>query len=413
MAGTAIGSVSDANVFPDPVMSLRIRLAGLGLVGICAALLSVLTDAPQRTTDVIVLGAALVAGYLIELRPAERMPLPIGFAVAVVLVRAAPLGEYTLVVTLAAFAGVLLRPDLHGLKPRALTWVDYAVSGVACGIVFHAASGVGSRADSTLPLLLALGAAALTEIFVSDTIGAMRGRKPAPFRARGADLALVSSGILMATGYAGISGKGSLGLWGPALFSIPLIAAWYSLELGDRTRRTFRQTVQALGVAPELGGMTPAGHVERVADLAVGVAQNIGINEGHLDDLETAAWLHHLGAVCLDEPEAGGSLDPTEVARAGAEMLRASRALSDAGDILAADPGFLGAQVGGSKAQAQELGQILRIASEYDELTDGDDRRASSAIDALTRSAEYDGQVVQALADVVRRRRAIDSQADS
>jgi hypothetical protein len=386
-------------------MNIRIRLVAIGFVGICAALVSVVTDAPQRTTDVIVLGAALVAGYLIELRPAERAALPIGFAVAVVLVRAAPLGEYVLVVTLAAIAGVALRPDIDRLEQRAFTLVEYVAAGVACGVVFRAASGVGSRADSTLPQLLALGAAALTELFVSDAVGVLRGRKLAPLRARGADVALVSSGVLMATGYAGISGKGSLGLWGPALFAIPLIAVWYSLELGDRTRRTFRQTVEALGVAPELGGLTPAGHVERVAALAVAVALSLDVGEGHLDDLETAAWLHHLGAVCLDEPEGGGSRDPIEVARAGAEMLRASRALSDAGDILAAQPGSLEVQEGGSRALSQELGQILRIASEYDVLTDGDDRRAGPAIDDLKRSAEYDGRVVQALDGVLSRRR--------
>jgi hypothetical protein len=236
---------------------------------------------------------------------------------------------------------------------------------------------------------------------VADVIGVLRGQKPAPLRARGADVALVSSGILMATGYAGISGKGNLGLWGPALFSIPLLAAWYSFELGDRTRRAFRQTVEALGVAPELGGLARTGHSERVAALAVAIGRSLGLGDGQVDDLATAAWLHHLGAVCLDEPEVGGSLDPMDVAQAGAEMLRASRALSQAGDIVASAPGSVDIQAD-DIAPTRELGQVLRIASAYDELTQGDNTRGSSALDELKRSPGYDKRVVGALENVLR-----------
>lgn len=378
-------------------MSVRIRLAAIGFVGLSAAGLSVLVDAPRRTTDLIVLAAALVAGYIVELRPLGRSPLPIGFAVAVVLARAANFGEYALVVVAAAMLGVLLRRDLTGSRQRLFTLAEYILSGVICGAVFHAASRLGHHSESALPLLLALAAAALSELVVSDGAGAIRGQKLAPLSSRGADLALVSSGILMATGYGGISGKGSLGLWGPALFSIPLLAAWYSFELGDRTRRTFRQTVEALGVAPELGGLTPPGHVERVAVLAVAIAEMLGVGDGQLDDLETAAWLHHLGAVCLDDPESGGSRDPIEVARAGAEMLRASRALSDAGDIIAAGPSSAGAQTRGPSERVSAMGEILRLANDYDELTDGDPSRSHLAIDLLRKTSQYDQLAIEAL----------------
>jgi response regulator RpfG family c-di-GMP phosphodiesterase len=208
----------------------------------------------------------------------------------------------------------------------------------------------------------------------------------------------------MATGYGGISGKGSLGLWGPALFSIPLLVAWYSFELGRRTRRTFRQTVQALGVAPELGGLTQSGHVERVAELAVAIARTLGVDEGQSDDLETAAWLHHLGAVCLDEPEPGHSLDPSDVARAGAEMLRASRALSDAGDIIAAESGRIATAGEGKNARALAMGEILKVANDYDDLTSGDDSQSRFALDALSSrpTTAYDARVLKALGEVLR-----------
>ena len=123
----------------------------------------------------------------------------------------------------------------------------------------------------------------------------------------------------MAVGYDGIRGQGRFGLWGPLLFSIPLVAAWYSFELVASTRRGFRQTIGALGAAAELGGLVRSGHGERVADLASEMGFDLGMSTSELHDLETAALLHHFGAVCLDEPVDGAPLDPVEVAALSAD----------------------------------------------------------------------------------------------
>jgi hypothetical protein len=48
------------------------------------------------------------------------------------------------------------------------------------------------------------------------------------------------------------------------------------------------------------------------------------------------------------------------------------------------------------------LGQVLRIASAYDELTDGDNTRGPSALDELKKSVGYDERVVAALESVLR-----------
>jgi hypothetical protein len=121
------------------------------------------------------------------------------------------------------------------------------------------------------------------------------------------------------------------------------------------------------------------------------------MGDGQLDDLETAAWLHHLGAVCLDDPEAGGSRDPIEVARAGAEMLRASRALSDAGDIIAAEPGSASTQTSSQSERVSAMGEILRLANDYDDLTGGDPSQSHLAIDHLRKTSQYGEQVIEAL----------------
>ena len=79
---------------------------------------------------------------------------------------------------------------------------------------------------------------------------------------RSADLALVTGGMLMSVGYRGIGGLEGMGLWGPLLFSIPLLAAWYSFERLASIRRTYEQTISALSVVPELAGLVRAGHAD-------------------------------------------------------------------------------------------------------------------------------------------------------
>ena len=75
--------------------------------------------------------------------------------------------------------------------------------------------------------------------------------------------------------------------------------------------------------------------LSRVAYLAVAIGDVLGVTGSELEDLETAAWLHHLGSVSLDEPADGMQLDPPAVAEAGAEILRSNHHLAGAGDVAA------------------------------------------------------------------------------
>lgn len=389
------------------LMSRLLRIGGLvAISGICVVV-AVSLGASQQLVDVIVLGAALVVGNLVELRPAERSPLPFGFAIVIVLLRAATPGEFIAVVAGASVVGVALRTEPRGWPARLLLLAEFLAEGLGAGAIYRLIASAGGGSTATpLVVLLALGGAAISEIVVADLVAFVRDHRWARLRSRGADLALVSSGILMAVGYGGLDGQGRLGLWGPVLFSIPLVAAWYSFELLDKTRRTFRQTVEALGVAPELCGLVRTGHSERVAVLAVTIGEALGVTGSQLEDLETAAWLHHLGAVSLDEPAEDVQLDPPDVARAGAEILRSSYALESAGDIVAAEPRLHRAPQDKSDEPSALLGQILKVASAYDDLTEGDDSHAQWAVEALFTGPAYvyDGRVLTALEQVLSRR---------
>jgi hypothetical protein len=381
----------------------------LTTLGAAAVAIAAVSGAGASLIDVIVVGTALAIGDLFELRPANRAPLPVGFAFAVVLLRAATTTEFVAIAIAAALLGAALRAQ-PSTRSRAAYAIELITAGLAACVAFRVTTDAlpGNSRTSTL---VALVAAAVIEIVVADVGTFWRDRQVAPLRERGADAAVVSSGILMAVGYGGLAGTGRLGLWGPALFCVPLLATWYSFELLRRTRATFLQTVQALGVAPELGGMAPPGHVERVANLVVEMGRELGVSQSELRDLDTAAWLHHLGAVCLDEPGPGSALDRSEVAQAGAEMLRATQVLAAAGDIVAAEPASHRPPAGEVLGSAPTLlGQLLKVASVYDELTSGNDREAEFAIETLFSEPAYifDARALGALEVVIARRRLQD-----
>jgi hypothetical protein len=210
----------------------------------------------------------------------------------------------------------------------------------------------------------------------------------------------------MAAGETGVGARG-MGLWGPLIFSVPLLATWYSFNRLSSIRRTYDQTIRALSVAPELGGLVRSGHAERVAELCVAVGHELGLDHTELKNLETAALLHHIGHLCLDDPEVlGRPADPWEVAEAGAAILRATDYLAPAGDLLAVEPLRQPRVLELVDGRRGVGGQILKVASAFDELTAGAPDHAGAAVEALYSGPGYlyDAGVLAALERVVTRR---------
>src|SRR5947207_171275 len=172
----------------------------------------------------------------------------------------------------------------------------------AAVLVYHGMADALGTPLTRAKLLFALAVAAVAPIAIAEIARMVREREfSISPHGRMADVALVTSATLMAISATGVQGHGGMGLWGPAIFTIPLLAAWYSYEHLALIRRTYEQTIRALGAAPELGGMVRGGHSERVADLTVAMGNVLGFSRHELVQLETAALLHHLGQVCLDE----------------------------------------------------------------------------------------------------------------
>ena len=366
--------------------------------GLIAGAIAHVAD-PNGPSDALTFFAVgLVLGELLSLRLEDRSALPLSYAVLVVIAASFGWREFAIAVLGAEVVSISLRiTDRNHAWRLKIFGVRMTVAAATFVAYLGAWHLVGQR-EQVAPVLAALAAAAIAQVVV-DVSASKVFKLGASFSARGrlAWLAIASSGMLMAIGYRGVDGNGKLGIWGPLLFATPLLAAWYAFERLDSATRSYRQTIEALAMAPELGGMVPPGHAERVATLASAMGEQLGLPTNDVRDLEMAALLHHLGQVTLDDPVDEHGVDPAEVTAVTGAMLREIRPLVAAGEIVAGDV---------DDPKRRLAVQALRLASEYDDLTVRDNVPGDLAVESL-RSAPsyvYDERVVIALERVLRDR---------
>jgi hypothetical protein len=403
-------------------MTLRARLFTAIVIGALASAAALLLDPGGSTPELAVLGAAIIAGELFELRPLGRAPLALSLAVMVVLARVATIPEFIVVVVLAELIATALRSTPASIGGRVARTVERLTEAAATVAAYRLVLDALDSTDARVQVLVALAAAAVAAIAVADLWSLVRElrRRPTiaaprnlfPLDGRTADLTLVASGMLMAVGARGIDGNGDVGLWGVLLFAVPLMAACFAFERVAAIRSVYDQTIRALSAVPEIGGYVRPGHAERVADLAVAIGEELDFGRLDLEQLRTAALLHHLGQVCLDEPLGESGPDIGRIAGAGASILRATGSLAPAGHLLAAEPLPYRTSVL-LPASIAFGGQILKVASAYDDASRGDATRASRALDELYRSPgyTYDGRVLASLEKVLARRGLVRSRA--
>jgi hypothetical protein len=382
------------------------RVVLVGAAGAVAAALTALIAPGGIPVALTALAAGIVLGELLELRPEHGPSLPLSHAVVLVVAALAPFPPFAATIVIAQGVAAFVRPD-GGVRDRARLFGQRVVTAVCAYAVFRVVVQLFVDSSGKSAVLVSLALAGVAQIACDEVaFAAHRRHIDRTLGGWQAELALLTSGVLMAAGQTGIGGHG-MGLWGPLIFSVPLLATWYSFNRLSSIRCTYDQTIRALSVAPELGGLVREGHAERVAGLCVAMGRELGLEQAELKHLETAALLHHIGHLCLDDAEVlGRPADPWEVAEAGAAILRATDYLAPAGDLLAVEPM--------RSARTLELvgrrrgvgGQILKVASAFDELTAGSRDHEREAVEALYSGPGYlyDAGVLAALERVVARR---------
>jgi hypothetical protein len=215
-------------------------------------------------------------------------------------------------------------------------------------------------------------------------------------------LALFSTGALY-----GITAP-AMGVWALPLAGLPYAFGHVSLHRVQTTRRTYRQTIQALGAIPEAGGMVASGHAERVAELAVAIGAEMGLSVGMLQRLEFAALLHDVGRVVLANPAiAAGSYSDSDVSGWSSAIMSEARYLENVAEVVAAQHHPYRRPGEERDPDLPLASKVLKVTAAYD---GGINNGLSSleSIENLHRGAayEYDPAVVASLRRVLERRSA-------
>lgn len=384
------------------------RRARLGLVaafGLLGGVIAGIADRDGRTGSLVLLGAGVVLGEILVMRLEDGSGVPLSYAVMLVLGASFPAASVIAVVVPAECVAFFVA-GVQRSRRRRLVVVVFRVLAAAAALGAYQGVRTAVGGKETLVVLLVALAAASAALLILHEVSRYASTLSTSFDSRGrtAWLAITSSGMLMAIGYRGVDGGTSVGIWGPLLFSIPLLAAWYAFDRLDSASRTHRQTIEALALAPELGGLVRAGHATRVAATALAIGRELGLSAEDLEHLDTASLLHHLGEVILDDPShVGAPNSPGHVAAVTAGMLREIPRLAPAGDIVAGEP-LAHHRAGSEGLPAYHLpSQVLKVASAFDDLTAGDEARRAHAVEALYSGPGYvyDTRVLDALERVL------------
>jgi hypothetical protein len=357
------------------------------------------------TAAVVVEAAILAGGLVIEVDLPGGGTVALGHALAIafaVILRPAQFGIVTAAALALSVPVRLSRPDgaiptPHPVRPSWRTWPNRwltvlgvarlaaaAAAATAVHSLFRAGplrSGSGN-AFGVLIETLAAGAAYLA--IELPTGGA------AAWRVRGLDLkqrlaqlgrvaaprvyaALLCSAALLAIAYEQRGATAAL------VAGVPLLVTKVSFSRFAEARSIYAQTVRALGILPEVSGLTPLGHSERTAWYAAALTDAYGFDDARAEEVVTAARLHHIGRAFDDaEPDRGdAALDPwqpavePELGRAGAGVLRETGFLAGVADLV---------QAGASPSGGGLDAAIVRVASSFDDLIE----RHDGALDAVS-----------------------------
>ena len=179
--------------------------------------------------------------------------------------------------------------------------------------------------------------------------------------------------------------------------AFPVLITRFSFQRYAAARDTLDQTVQALGLVPEMAGLIPVGHSERAAVYAAAVADTLRLGRGPRHRVVTATRLHHLGGVPYDpgDPdEPAAPPEPLEVAAGGARILREAGFPEDVADLVEQAAG------GNLDGEAPTLeAAVVRVAGSFDEVVGDDDGATSRGLAAVSAAASgtHDRRAVAAL----------------
>jgi hypothetical protein len=212
------------------------------------------------------------------------------------------------------------------------------------------------------------------------------------------EIAPVYLSLLCAAGLLAVGDRQG-GEWLALVAIFPLVLTRFAYDRYAAAQEAYRQTIKALSIVPEVAGVTPLGHGERSAVYSVAMARELGLGYDAVERVATAARLHHIGYVTVDDPEEsmhGG--DRPLLGRLGGEILRQTEFLADVGDLVERVHDE-------DDAVMTREAAVLRVASTFDHLVLEQRERAKGAVEliAYRQNDPYGAAAVLALRRVLER----------
>jgi len=198
-----------------------------------------------------------------------------------------------------------------------------------------------------------------------------------------------------------------MGWWAVPLAGLPYLFSYVSLHRLQGTRRTYDQTIRALGAIPEASGQVVSGHSARTAELAVAAGAEIGLGASELGRLEYAALLHDIGRIALANPTVGSDYSFSDVAGWSAAIIGEAKYLEKVAAIVARQHAPYRREGQVRDQNVTRSSQLIRIAARYDsDVAEG--AAPMEAMEVLHQGAayDYDPELVMALRRVLERRGA-------
>jgi hypothetical protein len=324
-----------------------------------------------RGLGVAALGMLLAAGLLIVVQ-APIGSVPLGYALLIAVAASTDVGTYFIVVGLALLSTVPVLAVRYGQQDTTRRIIRWVVASSACG---GAALGMrhlvpGSTADAVLVYASVAGAVFLAiDLLIRRALPVPTAPPVTLSESWPVQISLLCAAGLLTVAYQ----KG--GPWMALVALVPLIMTRFAFDRYAAAQQAYRQTIKALSIVPEVAGVTPLGHGERSAVYAVALARQLGLSNDAVERVTTAARLHHIGYVTLDDPEDARHLANRQLlAKLGGDILRQTEFLADVGDLVE--------NVHADEVTSREAA-VLRIATAFDHLVGEDPARALGALQLI------------------------------
>jgi hypothetical protein len=182
-----------------------------------------------------------------------------------------------------------------------------------------------------------------------------------------------------------------MGLWAVAVAILPYAFAHTAFERYSSTRITYGQTIKALAQIPEVAGLAPRGHSTRTSDIAVAIAQEMGLSPANVTELEYASLMHDVGRITLNEPAIlrAGFTDE-DIARWGAQIIAEAPYLDHVSELVRLQHRPYRSPGVEFDPDIPMTSKIIKVASAYDQTQIEEGLSAVESLERIHQGSAYE-----------------------